>query len=78
MIYKDYCSRCKATNVPLLKYSKTTSTQYYLCRPCNHLKFKKFSSTAHGKMIVANNQRRTNQKNPEKLAARKEVKLLCW
>lgn len=46
VIHKDYCSRCKTTE-DLMKYTKQTSptgvtTQYYMCRPCNADRHKKW------------------------------------
>lgn len=44
MKHTNYCSRCKVTGVPLVKYSKGVgnTVQYYLCRDCNAKRLKDY------------------------------------
>lgn len=62
IIHKDYCSKCKATGVPLLKYTKNTistgdTVQYYRCRPCNTEKHMKWYYDGNQRKAVRNNLR---------------------
>ncbi len=46
-IHKDYCSKCKIKDVPLIKNNKGvnkdgTNVQYYRCRPCANDRFKNY------------------------------------
>jgi len=51
MIHKDYCSRCKRKNIPLIKYSKGSSgaVQYYQCRDCANKRTKAYYNTPKGR-----------------------------
>lgn len=73
MRYTNYCSRCKAAGTPLLKYSKTQTTQYHLCRSCQSKRQKKYHETQRGRLAINKANRRTYAKHPEKHAARKQV-----
>lgn len=70
MIHKDYCSRCKATGVPLIKQSKTATTQYYWCRDCHNAKMRAYSRTTRGREVIQRIQDRAKSKHPKKVQAR--------
>lgn len=46
------CRKCKAEGIPLMKASKTNGRQYYICRPCNRERARKYVATEKGKRIV--------------------------
>jgi hypothetical protein len=73
MIHKDYCSRCKKKNVPLMKHSKSKVAQYYYCRACNYDMHKKFQSTEKGKLSIRNSNRKHWEKEPNRRKARAKV-----
>lgn len=73
MIFTDYCSKCKITGVPLIKYTKNKHTQYHYCRSCTTTRLKKYRQTATGKTAVRKASDRTNSKYPEKQHARQKV-----
>lgn len=73
MIHTDYCSSCKEKKILLVKYSKTTTTQYYLCRACNNARVNKYRATGRGKKAIYKAQLRTRTKAPHKHNARVAV-----
>jgi len=73
MIHKKYCGKCKATNVALIKQTKTATTQYYLCRTCNNERQYAYRKTDRGREVIRQIQERTKTKYPEKVKARKIV-----
>lgn len=72
MLHKDYCSKCKRRGIPLVKYAKTKTTQYYYCRSCTNDRLKEYY-TSGGNSNIYENQKRMNAKYPEKLKARQVV-----
>ena len=74
MKHTDYCSKCKQKNVPLLKYSKPSNTQYYLCRPCNAQRINKYAKTDAGKQVIKGINTRHYRNNPSKVSARQAVR----
>lgn len=70
MIHKDYCSRCKNTGVPLIKHSKSATTQYYWCRDCANAKMKAYAKTERGRKVIKQIHERAKTKHPIKVQAR--------
>ena len=73
MIHKYYCSRCKATDVPLVKNNKTRNIQYYFCRSCNNARARKYGSTSKGRAAIQRAVKKSVSKYPEKQRAREIV-----
>lgn len=46
---QNYCSKCKETELPLIKYSRRGDKQYYYCTVCNTERAKKYRNTEVGK-----------------------------
>lgn len=67
-----YCSKCKATEVPLMKYAKPRDIQYYRCRECANQHQKDYYSSATGKQsyIKKNKKYYLSRKNTEKQKSR--------
>jgi len=72
MKYTDYCSRCKAKNVPLSEYSKgkAGTTQYHICRDCNRKRQRDKYRTPHGYLSIRKALEKSRAANPEKVKAR--------
>ena len=75
MKHTNYCSRCKATDVPLLKYSKGRNgmTQYYQCRDCQSEKQRAYRKTSSGSVAVKRSLYNQYKKNRKKIIARNMV-----
>lgn len=75
MIHKDYCSKCKRKNIPLIKYSKGAGgkTQYYYCRSCTNEKMSRYIKKSNGLKNMSEVAKKTNSKYPEKLKARQAI-----
>lgn len=66
-----YCSRCKGTDVPFMKGTKSKyGVQYYTCRPCNTLRMKNYLATKAGRAKVYEAVYYSIRNNKEKHAAR--------
>lgn len=74
IVYTNYCSRCKTTRRPLVKYSRTPNKQYHLCRDCNAKKAKKYYINGGDEKILFA-KRKNYRKYPEKQKARGLLKM---
>lgn len=75
LIHKDYCSKCKQKNIPLLKYNKSGNIQYYYCRKCQNERQKSYYATPAGKKALEKSRAKTDAKYPDKLKARIAVNI---
>lgn len=75
MIHKDYCSKCKSTSVPLVKYSKNiyTGIQYYRCRDCVAERGRTYRLTENGARVTGRIAKMASIRNPLKYKARHMV-----
>lgn len=50
--YTPYCSRCKATDKPLMVYATSGDKKYYKCRDCQNSRATKYYATPNGKKAI--------------------------
>lgn len=61
-----WCSSCKKTNVPLLKYSKVGNAQYYMCCNCNKKRRRDYYYSKTGKQNIIRINREYEKRNPQR------------
>lgn len=69
----DYCSRCKATGVPLQRYCRTRDIVYHICRPCSKAKGKKYNDTTRGKEVAYKSFKKMEAAHPTEAIARRQL-----
>lgn len=69
-----YCSRCKTTEGPMIKHTKSRGKQYYHCRPCNSARLAKYRKTESGAERTRIAINKSIEKHWEKQKARLKVK----
>ena len=68
VIEKRWCTKCKATDKPIAKYTHNTwvdgtIVQYYMCRDCNADRHKRWYYNGNQKKTVRLNKRYRTTKN---------------
>lgn len=71
----SYCTHCKTIlNLMPNPYSRKVSNgktyAYYMCRPCNAERHKRYAETTDGKKVIASARMNTDHKNPDRARAR--------
>ena len=61
-VNKEWCVKCKATNVDFIKYTSRTNKdgrkiQYFMCNPCNAQKRMKYYYNGNQQKIMEANRR---------------------
>lgn len=73
MTHKDYCSKCKTKEVPLIKYAKNSHTQYYQCHDCNNKRSSAYRKTEKGMINTAKAFKKSYTKHHDRQKARVKV-----
>lgn len=75
MIQRNYCSKCKRTDIKLVKYSTNPkgTIQYYYCVECNNARAKAYYSTDEGFASHKRSNTKTWDKYRYKQTAREAV-----
>lgn len=68
-----YCSRCKTTTGPFLKYSKPGKKQYYWCRECKRKQLFLYRQTERGKETTKLAVKKSINKFKEKQNSRRRL-----
>lgn len=80
MVYDNnmYCSKCKVTSVPLVKYARRKLKeggykQYYYCNPCNTERVSEYLKTEDGKQAFKRAYKKNIEKHPDRFDAWKKA-----
>jgi hypothetical protein len=76
-VVSTWCSRCKITGVPFVKYSSSVRNgvkyTYHQCRPCNTARLYKYRQTKEGKEKVRLLAGLSRVKHPQRHYARSKI-----